>query len=43
MEKAVTMRKTDHPITIVHENDFWDELLPYAQSKGIDTKEYLKR
>lgn len=43
VEKAVIMRKTGHPITIVHENDFWDELLPYAQSKGIDTKAYLKR
>lgn len=24
VEKAVTMRKTGHPILLIHENDFWD-------------------
>lgn len=43
VEKAIIMRKSGHQITIVHENDFWDEIIPYAQSKEIDCKSYLKK
>lgn len=42
VEKAVIMRKSGHSITIVHENDFWDELIPFAQRNGIDYKKILK-
>ena len=43
VETAVNMRKTGHKITILHENDLWDELIPHAQDKGLDYRKYLTK
>ena len=42
VEAAVNMRRVGHQITILHENDFWDEYLPYAKKLGIDYEKYMK-
>ncbi len=36
VESAVELKKAGHRITILHENDLWDELIPYAECNGID-------
>ncbi|WP_242831377.1 BRCT domain-containing protein [Desulfitobacterium dehalogenans] len=42
VEAAVNLRKEGRKITILHENDFWDECFPYAKNKGIHYELYLK-
>lgn len=43
VEAAVDLRRAGHRITILHENDLWDELIPYSERKGIDHNLYLAR
>lgn len=43
VESAVNLRKEGHRITILHENDLWDELLPFAEGRGLDCGQYLLR
>ena len=41
VEAAVELRKAGHKITILHESDLWDELIPFAESRGLDYGPYL--